>query len=82
MPIEYGPDVAETLVQNGYDLKDIDAVIWRYVQFVRLQTDADVWASHPHLDHVGNTSTFPPTTSLVVGPGTQVRSNTHASERI
>ncbi|TFY58518.1 hypothetical protein EVJ58_g6375, partial [Rhodofomes roseus] len=50
-----GPDVAETLVANGIDLKSIQAVIW----------------SHPHIDHVGNPSTFPPTTALVVGAGTQ-----------
>jgi hypothetical protein len=27
--------------------------------------------SHSHFDHVGNPSTFPPSTALVVGPGTQ-----------
>ena len=34
--IEYGPDVAETLTQNGYDLKDINAVIWRQIHFATL----------------------------------------------
>jgi glyoxylase-like metal-dependent hydrolase (beta-lactamase superfamily II) len=29
------------------------------------------WPSHPHFDHVGNISTFPPTTALVLGPGAQ-----------
>ncbi|EPT05047.1 hypothetical protein FOMPIDRAFT_1045711 [Fomitopsis schrenkii] len=53
--LEYGPDVAETLVQHGIDLKSISAVIW----------------GHGHIDHVGNPSTFPPTTSLVVGAGAQ-----------
>ncbi|KZT72063.1 Metallo-hydrolase/oxidoreductase [Daedalea quercina L-15889] len=54
-PLEYGPDVAETLGQHGFDLKSINAVIW----------------SHSHFDHTGNPSTFPPTTALVVGAGTQ-----------
>ena len=44
VPFEYGPDVAETLTQNGYDLKDINAVIWRHIRSVTARRDgADVW---------------------------------------
>ncbi|KAH9935468.1 uncharacterized protein B0H18DRAFT_1101223 [Fomitopsis serialis] len=64
MQAEYGPDsdVAETLVKHGIDLEHINAVIWRQVSATLL---------HSHIDHVGNPSTFPPTTALVVGAGTQ-----------
>jgi len=55
MQAEYGSEVSETLVEHGIDLEHLNAVIW----------------SHPHIDHVGNPSTFPPTTALVVGAGTQ-----------
>jgi len=55
-----GTDVASVL--NNSDLriksKDISAVIW----------------SHNHFDHIGDPSTFPPTTDLVVGPGVSVAS--------
>lgn len=37
----------------GIRSKDVEAVIW----------------SHNHFDHVGDPSTFPPTTAVVVGPG-------------
>ncbi|OBT64379.1 hypothetical protein VE03_05757 [Pseudogymnoascus sp. 23342-1-I1] len=47
-------DVAEILEEGGMDLKHVDAVIW----------------SHHHWDHTGDMSKFPPTTELVVGPGT------------
>lgn len=50
-------NVAEILDAGGTGVgvksKDIEAVIW----------------SHNHFDHVGDPSTFPPTTDLVVGPG-------------
>ncbi|WAO95518.1 Lactamase-B domain-containing protein [Fusarium falciforme] len=46
-------DVASVLKEASIDLNDIKAIIW----------------SHWHLDHSGDPSTFPPTTSLVVGPG-------------
>ncbi|PIA92707.1 hypothetical protein CB0940_03935 [Cercospora beticola] len=47
--------VADTLSDNGVDLNDVEAVIW----------------SHWHWDHVGDPSTFPKSTALVVGPGFQ-----------
>lgn len=42
---------------TGVDVKstDIEAVIW----------------SHNHFDHVGDPSTFPPSTDLIVGPGSK-----------
>ncbi|OQV02077.1 hypothetical protein CLAIMM_07328 [Cladophialophora immunda] len=48
-------DTAEILQENGLDLRDIDAII----------------LSHHHFDHVGDTTKFPATTKLLVGPGTK-----------
>ncbi|CAN8097745.1 unnamed protein product [Discula destructiva] len=45
--------VADIIKRYGVDPKEIDSVIW----------------SHSHFDHIGDTSTFPSTTELVVGPG-------------
>ncbi|KAF9012852.1 Metallo-hydrolase/oxidoreductase [Hymenopellis radicata] len=50
-------DVASRLKDGGVDLASIDAVIW----------------SHSHLDHTGDMSTLPPTTDLIVGAGTDLR---------
>ncbi|KAH6843487.1 beta-lactamase-like protein [Chaetomium sp. MPI-CAGE-AT-0009] len=46
-------DVSEILNDAGIDGTCIEAVIW----------------SHHHFDHAGNPNTFPPSTSLIVGPG-------------
>ncbi|PWY92283.1 hypothetical protein BO70DRAFT_357416 [Aspergillus heteromorphus CBS 117.55] len=46
-------NVADILTENGVELDTIDAIIW----------------SHTHFDHVGDPSTFPSSTSLIVGPG-------------
>ncbi|PYI01579.1 hypothetical protein BO78DRAFT_473228 [Aspergillus sclerotiicarbonarius CBS 121057] len=46
-------NVAEILVDNGIGLDTTDEIIW----------------SHARFDHVGDPSTFPGSTSLVVGPG-------------
>ncbi|RAK78967.1 MBL fold metallo-hydrolase [Aspergillus fijiensis CBS 313.89] len=51
-------DVAEILTDHGIALETIDAIIW----------------SHTHFDHVGDASTFPSTTSLVVEPGVSAAS--------
>ncbi|KAG7149971.1 Cytochrome monooxygenase mpaDE like protein [Verticillium longisporum] len=51
--IEVSKSVADILEENGIAAKEIEAVIW----------------SHWHWDHIGDPSTFPPTTDLVVGPG-------------
>ena len=45
--------VAELLEEGGVNPGDVDSVIW----------------SHWHWDHTGDPSTFPTSTSLVVGPG-------------
>ncbi|KAI3329098.1 beta-lactamase-like protein [Xylariaceae sp. AK1471] len=47
--------VREFLDEHGFDTKNIEAVVW----------------SHSHLDHVGDVSTFEPSTKLIVGPGTK-----------
>ncbi|KAF2204384.1 Metallo-hydrolase/oxidoreductase, partial [Delitschia confertaspora ATCC 74209] len=56
--VERGRNVADILDSDncgvGITSKDIEAVIW----------------SHGHFDHIGDPSTFPPSTDLVVGPGT------------
>ena len=46
-------NVPDTILAQGIDLSEINAVIW----------------SHAHIDHVGDLSVFPPNTDLVVGPG-------------
>src|SRR5690349_3304101 len=46
-------NVIEILEENGVAGKEIEAVIW----------------SHWHWDHIGDPSTFPSTTDLIVGPG-------------
>ena len=45
--------IAEILHEGGIDPKEVQAIIW----------------SHHHWDHTGDPSTFPPSTSLIVGPG-------------
>lgn len=51
--VEVDQNVADILRDNGVGPAEISAVIW----------------SHWHWDHIGDITTFPPTTSLVVGPG-------------
>lgn len=46
-------DVAEQLRDSNVTLESINSIIW----------------SHNHLDHTGDPSLFPKSTSLVVGPG-------------
>ncbi|GES60374.1 metallo-beta-lactamase superfamily protein [Aspergillus terreus] len=46
-------NVADILEENGIKCDEIEAVIW----------------SHWHWDHIGDPSTFPPTTDLIVGTG-------------
>jgi hypothetical protein len=53
MKIEDICDVPDTLQAHGYDLSEINSIIW----------------SHSHIDHVGDPSVFPFSTDLVVGPG-------------
>ncbi|PSR80539.1 beta-lactamase-like protein [Coniella lustricola] len=51
--IQVTKNVADILEDHGVPAKDIEAVIW----------------SHWHWDHIGDPSTFPETTKLVVGRG-------------
>ncbi|QMW42500.1 metallo-beta-lactamase superfamily protein [Aspergillus flavus] len=51
--IEVTQHVADILEEHGVKAKDVEAVIW----------------SHWHWDHIGDPSTFPPSTDLIVGPG-------------
>ncbi|KAJ9608747.1 hypothetical protein H2200_006518 [Cladophialophora chaetospira] len=51
--IDVTKNVADILVEGGIELASVEAVIW----------------SHWHWDHIGDPSTFPATTDLVVGPG-------------
>lgn len=46
-------NVADILTEHGIPLKDIEAIIW----------------SHQHFDHIGDPSTFPSSTDVIVGPG-------------
>lgn len=46
-------NVAEILEENGVSPSQIEAVVW----------------SHWHYDHLGDMTTFPATTKLIVGPG-------------
>jgi glyoxylase-like metal-dependent hydrolase (beta-lactamase superfamily II) len=48
-------DVREVLDEHGFDTKSLEAVVW----------------SHAHLDHIGDVSTFEPSTRLIVGLGTK-----------
>ncbi|KAL4864571.1 hypothetical protein BDV12DRAFT_200996 [Aspergillus spectabilis] len=51
--VEVGKNVSEILQESGISLADIEAVIW----------------SHHHFDHVGDMTTFPFSTKVIVGPG-------------
>ncbi|MCJ1446849.1 MAG: hypothetical protein MMC23_007356 [Stictis urceolatum] len=48
-----GENISDILTENHIPLSSITSIIW----------------SHHHFDHTGDPSTFPPSTSLVVGPG-------------
>ncbi|KAJ7281437.1 beta-lactamase-like protein [Mycena rebaudengoi] len=47
-------DITGLLEDGGIPLSSIETVIW----------------SHSHFDHIGDMSKFPPTTNLLIGPGT------------
>ncbi|KAF2232230.1 hypothetical protein EV356DRAFT_253227 [Viridothelium virens] len=53
--IEVKKNISEILRDNGVRLEEVEGLIW----------------SHFHWDHIGDPSTFPPTTKLIVGPGVE-----------
>lgn len=71
--IEVTHNVADILQEHGIALTEIEAVIWRCVSHMYLQDTVRYSntnrRSHWHWDHIGDPSTFPPTTDLIVGPG-------------
>ncbi|KAH9032902.1 beta-lactamase-like protein [Lactarius pseudohatsudake] len=54
-------DVSELLTSASVPLASIDSIIW----------------SHHHVEHIGDPSLFPPTTSLIVGPGFKTNPTTY-----
>ncbi|KAF2232483.1 Metallo-hydrolase/oxidoreductase [Viridothelium virens] len=46
-------NVSDILIENDIPLTDVEAIVW----------------SHHHWDHIGDPSTFPSSTSVIVGPG-------------
>ncbi|KAM3089399.1 hypothetical protein ACMFMG_000998 [Clarireedia jacksonii] len=59
------PHVIDPLIANKCD---ISADILSQHQIPLSSISAIIW-SHYHFDHIGNPSLFPPSTSLIVGPG-------------
>ncbi|KAK3722160.1 hypothetical protein LTR37_002593 [Vermiconidia calcicola] len=55
--VEVKQNLADILTDSGMSLKDIHGAIW----------------SHPHWDHIGKPSLFPPKTDLIVGPGVKTK---------
>lgn len=68
--IQVTKNVVDILEESGIPGTDIDAVIWRWVGiWCRLFLRTLTFASHWHWDHIGDPSSFPPSTDLVVGCG-------------
>ncbi|KIX03814.1 uncharacterized protein Z518_07367 [Rhinocladiella mackenziei CBS 650.93] len=67
---EFAPTVVETLHKRGWEIEaEIHVVdILKENRVDPTDINAIVW-SHWHWDHLGDPSTFPPNTELVVGPG-------------
>lgn len=67
-------DVATILNENGSRTADVEGIIWRLhppsfcPPLLIVLTDV-IYGSHPHYDHLGDPSTFPASTDLIVGPG-------------
>ncbi|KAK3620448.1 hypothetical protein LTR56_022734 [Elasticomyces elasticus] len=55
--VKVDKNVSEILAENGDDPAKVGGIIW----------------SHYHFDHVGDPTTFPPSTDLIVGPGFKSR---------
>jgi glyoxylase-like metal-dependent hydrolase (beta-lactamase superfamily II) len=59
--VDIEKDIADQLTESNVPLESINSIIW----------------SHHHLDHMGDPSLFPKTTSLVVGPGFKADKTTY-----
>ncbi|KAH8682080.1 metallo-beta-lactamase superfamily protein [Xylariales sp. PMI_506] len=57
--IQVSKNVVDILAEEGINPEQIEAVIWREINNF----------SHWHWDHIGDPSTFPSSTDLIVGPG-------------
>ncbi|KAK0462332.1 uncharacterized protein EV420DRAFT_1181549 [Desarmillaria tabescens] len=57
MGTDEGEMVGEQFVKGGVDFDSVNAITWRL----------------PHFEHIVDIPTFPSTTELVVGPGTDLR---------
>jgi hypothetical protein len=66
-------NVPEILERSGVALDSIDALVWRYVFSLRRRVLVRLTShhSHPHWDHMGKPSLFPPSADLITGPGLQ-----------
>lgn len=70
--IEVTQNVIDILEEGNIKGEDIEAVIWRYVFVNRASWHPGILTasnSHWHWDHIGDPSTFPSSTDLIVGPG-------------
>jgi len=72
--VEAQKNTSEILQENGYTLESIGSIIWRCVlvsmeNMFSGKTGKSNLDSHWHWDHLGDPSTFPSSTELVVGPG-------------
>ncbi|PTD07577.1 Cytochrome P450 monooxygenase andK [Fusarium culmorum] len=61
LDLDVPKNVADILRDNQLQPSDINSVIWRHI--------INSWASHHHFDHIGDVTTFPGSTELVVGQG-------------
>lgn len=63
-------NVADILGENNVQPSEIDSVIWRFVGLIiRAVSQLLTLPSHHHFDHIGDITTFPGSTDLIVGPG-------------
>jgi len=69
--IDIENDVAATLRAQQVSPESIEAVIWRQAvsEICDLEHKLTSTGSHWHWDHIGDPSTFPSSTALIVGPG-------------
>lgn len=59
---------SQTVIQNPRNISDILDSDTSSLGIRSTDIEAVIW-SHPHFDHIGDPSTFPPSTDVIVGPG-------------